>query len=309
MPLDIKKQGEYELFQTTKQNEILVLNGEDWFSIVQGQGGEIIVLTDSDHEKDRTLARGRFFFIEFEDDPEFRDIPHLFLEDEGSYREVVVPQGLPTGGDKQKKVVRTDDTIDAGELEDYLENPRPAGPGAARAGRPGGGSMANVAHHLRGMDLPAGRGDLIQHARKKKAPKAVLDQLEELPDRSFKSIADVTKSIGEAKEPLPVEDYDDLSAEQIPARLEGLDRDELKRLRDHEASGLARKTILQQIDEKIELTEEALPIDGYEDMPADEIVGELDRLDDVELREIRKFEEKHDARKSVLQAIDRKLQD
>lgn len=308
MPIDILEEGDYELFETTKEHEILVLNGEEWFSIVQGQAGEILVLTDSDHEKKRTEKQGRFFLVDFKDDPKFRDIPHLFLETEGAYEEVVVPQALPTGGDKQKKVIRTGDTISAKELEDYLENPRPAGPGSERSGRPGGGSMANVAHHLQGIDLPARRRDLIAHAKKRDAPKAVLEQLEGLPDRPFGTVADVTKAIGESKEPLPVEDYDELSSREIPARLEGLDRDELLRLRDHEESGLARKTILQQIDEKIELTRSALPIDGYEEMSADEIEGELDRLDDVELREVRKYEESHDARKTVLQAIDRKLE-
>lgn len=307
MPIDILDEGTYELFETTKGSEILVLNGEEWFSIVQGRAGEILVLSDSDHQKKRTIKQGRFFLVDFKDDPKFRDIPHLFLESDGTFEEVVVPQALPTGGDKQKKVIRPGETISAEELEGYLENPRPAGPGAERAGRPGGGSLSNVVYHLEGIDLPAGRGELIAHARKKDAPKAVLEQLEGLPERSYRTVADVTKGIGEAKEPLPVEDYDALSAEEIPARLEGLDRDELQRLRDHEESGLARTTILQQIDQKIELTREALPLEGYEDMSADEIEGELDRLDDVELREVRKYEERHEARKTVLQAIDRRL--
>lgn len=309
MPIQILDEGDYELFETTNQNEILVLNGRDWFSIVQGQAGEIIVRTDSDHRKDHTIRRGSFRLVDFRDDPKFRDQPHLFLEDRDRYEEAVLPNGLPTDADKQKKIVRMGDRLPAGELDGYLEHPREAGPGAERQGRPGGGSLANVVHYLEGIGLPARRGQLIGHARRKKAPREVLEQLEGLADRPYGSMADVTRGIGEAKEPLPVEDYDDLGAEEIPTRLEGLAEDELRRIRDHEASRLARKTVLRAIDERLDLTRRSLPIHGYEQMSADEIQGHLDRLDEEELREVRSYEERHRARKTVLRAVDRRLEE
>src|SRR5262249_738821 len=111
----------YELFETTEHHKILVLDGKKWFAAVKGQQGDILVQSDSDHKRDRSLQKGHFYLAEFKDDPKFRDSPHLFLEKERKYQEVVLPNGLPTGGDSQKRVVWTDDTINKEELETHLE--------------------------------------------------------------------------------------------------------------------------------------------------------------------------------------------
>lgn len=307
MPVKIREEGQYERFETTKGNEILVLNGEQWYSLVEGQAGEIIVLTDSDHKKRRSLRKGRFYLVDFQEDPKFRDVPHLFLEADGSYEEAILPQSLPTTGDKQKKIIRTGDTISKKEVEEYLRHPAPAGPGEERMGRPGGGSLSNVVHHLKGIDLPARRREIIDYAQKKKAPRAVIEQLEEMPGGRYRTMADVTKAIGEGKEPLPIEDYDDLSASEIVDRLDQLDEGELQRLREHEENTLSRKTILGRIDEKLELAGENLPIEGYEKMTADEITDHLSDLDEDDLHTLKEYEKHHRSRKTVLQAIDRQL--
>ena len=137
MPVNIKEKGDYELFETTRDHRILVLNGEQWFARVEGQQGEILVHSDSDHKKDRTLQQGQFYLADFEDDPTYKDMPHLFLEKGGHYQEWMVPNGLPTEDDHQKKVIRTDESLDKKDLEAYLRHPAPAGEGEDRRMRKG----------------------------------------------------------------------------------------------------------------------------------------------------------------------------
>ena len=122
MSVKIKSQGEYELFKTTKQHKILVLGGKQWFAAIEGQQGDILVHSDSDHEKGESLQKGHFYMAEFKDDPKFNDVPHLFLEQGRSYQELVLPNGLPTSRDHQKRVVWTDETIGKQELEHYLQD-------------------------------------------------------------------------------------------------------------------------------------------------------------------------------------------
>lgn len=104
MASHIKKQGDYELFRTPNDERILKL-GNDWFALVKGQKGDILVGSDSDHKKERTLQKGKYKLVEFEKDAKFKDVPHLFLQDGDSYQEAILPKGLPTKkGDKQKYI-------------------------------------------------------------------------------------------------------------------------------------------------------------------------------------------------------------
>ncbi|HUG16060.1 MAG TPA: hypothetical protein VMM78_13710 [Thermomicrobiales bacterium] len=120
MGANVQKRGEYELFETTKNHRILALNGREWYALVEGQQSPLIVKSDSNHEKQRTLAEGRFYLIDFEDDPDFRDVPHLFLLQDGEYRELILPNGLPTDHDHQKRLVETDETISPNKLRTYV---------------------------------------------------------------------------------------------------------------------------------------------------------------------------------------------
>jgi hypothetical protein len=120
MPAIVLEKGRYELFETNHHHRILVLNQTEWFAWVQGQQGDILVLSDSDHQKARTLQQGQFYLVDFRDDPKFKDMPHLFLQDGDRYQELMLPNGLPTEQDRQKRVVKTDETLPREELEEYL---------------------------------------------------------------------------------------------------------------------------------------------------------------------------------------------
>jgi hypothetical protein len=58
----LRKEGEYELFETTKGHQILTLDQKEWYAVVETSQGHILVKSDADHEKDKTVAfagRGR----------------------------------------------------------------------------------------------------------------------------------------------------------------------------------------------------------------------------------------------------------
>ena len=62
----------------------------------------------------------------------------------------------------------------------------------------GGHSPANVSHHLKGIDFPATKQDLMRQARNNGADRAVLEVIEAMPDADYESMADVMKGYGEA---------------------------------------------------------------------------------------------------------------
>jgi hypothetical protein len=58
------------------------------------------------------------------------------------------------------------------------------------------GSAANVTHALKGVDFPANRQQLIDHAQKQNADRVVLDELKNLPDQQYNNMAEVMKGFG-----------------------------------------------------------------------------------------------------------------
>jgi hypothetical protein len=63
----------------------------------------------------------------------------------------------------------------------------------------GGHSPINVSRHLKGIDFPASKKDLIDHATGNKADKDVTDILQQMPDREYGSMADVMKGLGDVE--------------------------------------------------------------------------------------------------------------
>jgi hypothetical protein len=62
-----------------------------------------------------------------------------------------------------------------------------------------GKSPANISLHLKGIDFPAQKQDLVQHANKNGAPSEVLDVIKQMPDDEFENMADVMKAYGEVE--------------------------------------------------------------------------------------------------------------
>ena len=62
----------------------------------------------------------------------------------------------------------------------------------------GGGSPANVAQYLSGIDFPCQKDDLIEHAEQNGAEDEVLEMLRNLPEGEYHTMADVMKGYGRA---------------------------------------------------------------------------------------------------------------
>lgn len=117
----LKKEGMHELFKTTKGHYILKLDDKEYYAMVKGQKGDIIVKSDSDHEKDQDVTKGKYYYADFKDDPEFQDMPHLFMEDGDQFREIVLPEGLPKESNYQKKLVRSDKKLSKQLVMDHVK--------------------------------------------------------------------------------------------------------------------------------------------------------------------------------------------
>jgi hypothetical protein len=62
----------------------------------------------------------------------------------------------------------------------------------------GGHSPANVTYHLKGIDFPASKQNLLQQAEDNGADSDVLEVIETMPDSGYESMADVMKAYSEA---------------------------------------------------------------------------------------------------------------
>lgn len=134
----LENKGNYDLFRTTNGNQILNLNDKHFFAVVKGQRGEILVGTDSDHEKDKTLKKGKFFLADFDDDPEFRDMPHLFLQEGSKFREWILPNDKPTKSDYQKKLIRSGNLVSKSKVEKHVKGKGNTGSEKQYKGKPEG---------------------------------------------------------------------------------------------------------------------------------------------------------------------------
>lgn len=61
-------------------------------------------------------------------------------------------------------------------------------------------SAAVVARSLSGIDFPAGRDQLVEHARKNQAGEEMLEFLRHMPETRYNSMADVFKGVSKAGE-------------------------------------------------------------------------------------------------------------
>ncbi len=62
---------------------------------------------------------------------------------------------------------------------------------------PGRQSPVNVAKHLKGLDFPAEKADLLDLAEENGAEEEVLETIRRLPDKEYGSMAEVMKGFGE----------------------------------------------------------------------------------------------------------------
>jgi hypothetical protein len=99
---------------------------------------------------------------------------------------------------------------------------------------------------------------------------------------------------------LPIEGYEELPAQQIVARIPRLTQDELDRVRAYERENRNRATILQAIEPRMG----ELPIQGYDNMTAAEIVRRLGDLSKAELQLVRDYEARTKSRSTIQERIE-----
>lgn len=118
MSIDLKRKGNYESFETTHQHKILVLDNNDYYAWVDTSLGHLLVKSDPEHEKAKTLNQGEYILITPHDEPDMNDnIDHLELKENGKYHNYVLPNGLPTDEDKQKKIIPTDEYLSQDKID------------------------------------------------------------------------------------------------------------------------------------------------------------------------------------------------
>nr|WP_303716019.1 DUF2795 domain-containing protein [Methanoculleus marisnigri] len=116
--------------------------------------------------------------------------------------------GQPTGRRAEERPVRTEappreTVVEEVRREQPVEMERPVTtPGPS----PGHLSAADLQSYLKGMDYPAGKHDLITHARGRSAPEDAIAALEGFSDRTYQSAADVSVEFGrESRGEQPIE--------------------------------------------------------------------------------------------------------
>lgn len=60
-------------------------------------------------------------------------------------------------------------------------------------------SPAKFAHYLEGIKLPATKTELKAEANKHNAPREVIKLIEGLPEKSFHTMPDIMKAVGQAE--------------------------------------------------------------------------------------------------------------
>lgn len=132
------KEGDYEVFQTSRGHRILALDQEQWFAVVEGQKSDILVKSDSDHEKESTVRKGTYYYADFKDDPAFQDQPHLFMEEGNHFCEYVLPQGLPRKKGGKVRLVRTGKPLSRKKVLDHVKGRGNRGSEKQYEGKPEG---------------------------------------------------------------------------------------------------------------------------------------------------------------------------
>ncbi len=57
-------------------------------------------------------------------------------------------------------------------------------------------SVVNLAKHFQGIDFPASKQNLIEHAKNKGADEKIMQMLERMDDREYASMKDIMKEYG-----------------------------------------------------------------------------------------------------------------
>jgi hypothetical protein len=114
--------GYYSLFENEYGRRVLVLDGKQWFIWTENTFGPLLIYSEpwSIHRSSdyKIIMQGNFFLEDVEND---MFMPHLFLEEDGAYMEIILPQGLPGTIDTSKNIIVTGKVMPPAFVENYDE--------------------------------------------------------------------------------------------------------------------------------------------------------------------------------------------
>lgn len=301
MTVHLKQRGDYELFLTEHQNRILALDGERFFAWVETQQGDLLVRSNPGHRKERTLRRGRFYFADFEHEPKFKDMPHLFLQRDDRFEELMLPNGLPTDSDPQKKIVKTDETLAVNELESYVEKGEGGGEAVeARTGAQSAGAEAAKS------ERPSFGGEPPSERRESESGRPEVAGGSQAMQTRDTFAREEMRREGVERGPEGAESAPRTSTPVGGARAEGR-REEGAKDTSFGTPQPERERSEQTRSFGLTGMHPDLPIQNFNELSVKVARRRLEGLNRDELRRLREFEESHKNRKTMLEAIDRRL--
>ena len=101
----------------------------------------------------------------------------------------------------------------------------------------------------------------------------------------------------------PIENYDELTVDEVVQRLGSLSAEELAQVHSYEKGNKNRETLIREIERKM-----SFPVEGYDELNVGEISEQLDGLSVDELRTIRDYEKRNKDRETLLQEIERNIE-
>ena len=186
---------------------------------------------------------------------------------------------------------------------------------------------------LRALEEEESPAVTVVPAKGRRGARAQEEEVEEPAERELDVEGAAVSGNGEAL--FLIADYDELKVGEIVSLLPELDQDELEMVREREATGKNRSTILTRVEALTEAggddwdtrdrawgdeeeeeeeepaeefgDEEVFPIAEYDDLKAAEVVSLLPELDDDELEDVRDREERGANRATVINRIDQLL--
>ncbi len=100
----------------------------------------------------------------------------------------------------------------------------------------------------------------------------------------------------------PIENYDELTVDEITGELGSLSAEELETVRGYEKLNKDRETLLYEIERTM-----SFPIEGYDELNVGEVSEQLDDLSEEELKRVRDYERRNKGRDTLLEQLERKI--
>lgn len=205
-----------------------------------------------------------------------------------------------------KRVRRTFEGLLEGLIDRGQDRIRPLERRLKREGRKVEGEVSQIVDKAKRATSSAKKTAKKNTQRAKKTTRKTTSKTAQRAKKTTSKTTRKTAAAGRAPRvasELPIASYATLTADEIVSRLTGLTQTDLAKVYKFEKAHGNRATILDAIDDRLV----ALPIPTYDALTADEIIERLEKLDESELRSLKRYEAATKMRATVLERIDSRL--